>query len=91
MQPTSLHATRLAICVFAPAGRKEARRDVRRAVSRRRSAGLAAVAGRDAPVGRGRADADQWCVPSRNCSSSVEPFSAAVEACASMVVVTASK
>jgi hypothetical protein len=33
----------------------------------------------------------QWCVPSKNCSSSVEPFSAAVEACASMVVVTASK
>ncbi len=33
----------------------------------------------------------QWCVPSKNCSSSVEPFRAAVEAWASMVVVTASK
>jgi dipeptidyl aminopeptidase/acylaminoacyl peptidase len=33
----------------------------------------------------------QWWVPSKNCSSSVEPFSAAVEASRSIVVVTASK
>ena len=34
---------------------------------------------------------DQPCFLSKNCSSSVDPFSAAVEALASMVVVTASK
>ena len=41
-----------------------------------------------APAGR---FSDQPCLASKNCSSSVEPFSAAVEALASMVVVTASK
>ena len=33
----------------------------------------------------------QPCLASKNCSSSVEPFNAPVEACASIVVVTASK
>jgi hypothetical protein len=40
---------------------------------------------------REAAEADQPCFASKNCSSSVEPFSAAVDACASIVVVTASK
>ena len=37
------------------------------------------------------AEFDQPCFWSKNCSSSVEPFKAPVEAKASMVVVTASK
>jgi hypothetical protein len=39
----------------------------------------------------GRREAHQPCFLSKNCSSSVEPFKAAVEASRSMVVVTASK
>lgn len=42
-------------------------------------------------AGRQARGGDQPCFASKNCSSSVEPFSAAVDACASMVVVTASK
>ena len=44
-----------------------------------------------APCPQRRPASAQWWVPSKNCSSSVEPLSAAVEAIRSMVVVTASK
>ena len=45
-----------------------------------------------APTGAGRRGVTPYaCFLSKNCSSSVEPFSAPVEASRSIVVVTASK
>ena len=56
-----------------------------------RSVAVCGGRGRSSPTATPSGLSDQPCFWSKNCSSSVEPFSAAVEALASIVVVTASK